>query len=197
MDKRIRIISGHYGSGKTEFAVNYAVKLASEGMKTTLVDLDIVNVYFRSREKAQLLEDKGVHVISSTFGHSANLDVPAISPAVLTPLEQKDTNVVLDLGGNAVGARVLARYKHLLTEDEYDLFLVVNVYREDTVDAAGIKKQMESIEVQTGLKVTGLISNTHLLRDTKVSDVEHGYKIVKSISEEYNVYEGRMDVEEV
>lgn len=99
-DKRIRIIIGHYGSGKTEFAVNYAIKLAKQGRKVALADLDVVNVYFRSREKAEMLESLGIKVISGALGHNANLDVPAIAAGVLGPLQDESYDVILDIGGD-------------------------------------------------------------------------------------------------
>lgn len=120
-DKRIRIIIGHYGSGKTEFAVNYALALRKLTSNVTLCDLDIVNPYFRSREKASLLEENGIHVISGAFGHSANLDLPMVSPNILAPIQNADMQVILDVGGDAVGARVIARFAAYFKPGAYDM----------------------------------------------------------------------------
>jgi len=186
-DKRVRIIIGHYGSGKTEFAVNYIMKLAEEVKRPAIADLDIVNVYFRSREKAKMLTDKGIDVISSNTGHGANLDLPAISARVLAPLQDDSYDVVLDVGGDSVGARVLVRYQDLLKHIGYDMFCVVNAYRTETQDVEGVIKHIKDIEESSGLKVTGLINNSHLLRETTVEEVMHGQKLVESVSEELNI----------
>ncbi len=186
-DKRIRIIIGHYGSGKTEFAVNYALALKNECEKVTLCDLDIVNPYFRSREKAELLEEKGITVISGARGHHANLDIPMVSANVLTPLQTDDEQVILDVGGDAIGARVLARYKAYFEEGKYDMFCVVNAYREQTQDLMGVMHHIRTIEDTVGVKVTGLINNTHLLRDTSVEDVLKGQALVVEVSNKLNI----------
>lgn len=181
-DKRIRIIIGHYGSGKTEFAVNYAMKLAAEGKKVALADLDIVNPYFRSREKAEMMEAKGVRVISGIRGHHANLDLPMLSPDILSPLQDESYDLVLDVGGNAVGAMVIAQYCEYFKSGEYDMFCVLNRYRADTADLDGALYHIRTIEAAVGAPVTGLINNTHLLRDTTVADVLYGQELVEAVA---------------
>ena len=106
---RISIITGHYGTGKTELAVNLALALAGEGCRVMLADLDIVNPYFRSRERRPLLESAGVQVISSSQACS-DADVPALPAELLAILENRDVRGILDIGGDPVGARVLARF---------------------------------------------------------------------------------------
>lgn len=186
-DKRIRIIIGHYGSGKTEFAVNYAMALRSECEHVSLCDLDIVNPYFRSREKAEMMESEGITVISGARGHHANLDIPMMSASILAPLQNESEQVILDVGGDAVGARVLARFKSYFTEGEYDMFCVVNAYREQTQDLLGVMHHIRTIEDTVGVKVTGLINNTHLLRDTSVEDVIKGQALVVEVSKKLNI----------
>ncbi|MBM7562812.1 nucleotide-binding protein [Fusibacter tunisiensis] len=186
-DKRIRIIIGHYGSGKTEFAVNYARMLKKEAEQVAVCDLDIVNPYFRSREKAEILQAEGITVISGAFGHNTNLDLPMLSPSILAPLQNENAQVILDVGGDAVGARVLARYKEYFTEGEYDMFCVVNAYREQTQDLMGVVSHIRKIEDTVGVKVTGLINNTHLLRDTTVEDVMKGQQLVVEVSKKLNI----------
>ncbi len=186
-DKRIRIIIGHYGSGKTEFAVNYAMKLAEAGRKSTIADMDIVNPYFRSREKAEMLETAGVHVISGNRGHHANLDLPMVSAEVLTPLQDHSYDCILDVGGNSVGARVIGQFRQYFVPGEYDMFCVVNRYREETQTVAGVIAHIRSIEAIVGARVTGLINNTHLLRETTVEDVLYGQELVDAVSEELKI----------
>ncbi len=186
-DKRIRIIIGHYGSGKTEFAVNYVMKLADTIEEVAIADLDVVNPYFRSREKHVMLEDKGIKVYSSSIGHSANLDLPAVAAAIMAPLQSQTQNVVLDVGGDSVGARALARFMPYFKEGLYDMFCVVNTNRPDTKNIEGVIHHITDIERVTGLKVTGLVNNTHFLRETQVEDVMKGQEIIETVSDQLNI----------
>jgi len=183
-DKRIRIIIGHYGSGKTEFAVNYAMNLAEDNNKNiAIADLDIVNPYFRSREKHEMMEAKGIKVISGALGHNVNLDLPALSAGVIGPLQDQTFDFVMDVGGDAAGATVLARFRRHIENQDYDMYCVVNANRPDTQDVDGVLRHVEEIENVTGLKVTGLINNTHLLRDTTADDVLKGQDVCEGVSQ--------------
>lgn len=187
-DKRIRIIIGHYGSGKTEFAVNYAMNLAEDAAKkVAIADLDIVNPYFRSREKHEMMESKGIKVISGSLGHNANLDLPALNAGVIGPLQDQSYDFVMDVGGDAAGATVLARFRRHIEIEEYDMFCVVNANRPDTLEAEGVLRHIKEIETVTGLKVTGLINNTHLLRDTSAEDVLKGQTVCEEVSKTLNI----------
>lgn len=186
-DKRIRIIIGHYGSGKTEFSVNYTMKLKqATASKVAIADLDIVNVYFRSREKQVMLEEQGIKVIASSIAGNA-LDLPAVSADIITPLEDKSYEYVIDVGGDSVGARVLGRFKNYIEDGDYDMFMVVNANREQTMDLEGIKRHKETIEATSRLKVTGFINNTHLIRETTLEDVLKGDKLLKEASKELGI----------
>lgn len=186
-DKRIRIIIGHYGSGKTEFSVNYAMKLKqASSSKVAIADLDIVNVYFRSREKQVMLEEQGIKVIASSIAGNA-LDLPAVAADIITPLEDKSYEYVIDVGGDSVGARVLGRFKNYIEDADYDMFMVVNANREQTMDLEGIKRHKETIEATSRLKVTGFINNTHLIRETTLEDVLKGDKLLKEASKELGI----------
>ena len=186
-DKRIRIITGHYGSGKTEFAVNYVKKLReSVDGKVAIADLDIVNVYFRSREKKEELEEKGIQVIASNLD-TAVADVPAVSGAMTMPVINKEYQYVVDLGGNDVGTLVLGRIKPLLDHAEADFFMVVNAYRPNTSTPEGIIEQMENLEYAAGLKVTGFINNTNLVRETTAECLLHGDEVLKEVTKRTGV----------
>ncbi len=186
-DRRIRIITGHYGSGKTEFAVNYVKKLREsvEG-KVAIADLDIVNVYFRSREKKEELEAEGIQVIASNLD-TAVADVPAVSGAMTMPVINKEYQYVVDLGGNDVGTLVLGRIKPLLDHTEADFFMVVNAYRPNTSTPEGIIEQMENLEYAAGLKVTGFINNTNLVRETTAECLLHGDEVLKEVTKRTGV----------
>lgn len=185
-DKRVRIIVGHYGSGKTEFSVNYAVKLAEMNKKVALADLDVINLYFRSREKAEELEKLGIKVIGGSIKAPA-VDVPAISAEVYGPIQDKNYEAVLDVGGDPAGARTLGRYYEYLAEDQYDMFLVLNANRPETQTVQKSLEYMKMIEATSRLKVTGIVNNTHMLKSTTVEDVLHGQKLAEKVAEKADI----------
>ncbi len=182
-DKRIRVIVGHYGSGKTEFAVNYAFQLADQGKKTALVDLDIANPYFRSRERQQQLEEKGIHVYSNTFGYDITADLPAITARIKAPLEDETCHTVVDAGGDDLGARILIQFEKYWKIADCDLFCVVNANRPETDTVDGALSHINRIEQETKLKITGLINNTHLMKETTTEDIMKGYRLCSELSE--------------
>ena len=185
-DRRVRIITGHYGSGKTEFAVNYAAALSKVKPKVAISDLDIVNVYFRSRERREELNEMGIMVIDSSIrGDSA--DVPAVSAQMVGPAKDKSYDYIIDLGGNDVGTMVLGRLKPILDPAEVDFFMVVNANRPSTGTVEGIIKQKEQLEYSSGYKVTGFINNTNLIRETNVENIVFGDSILKEASKITNV----------
>ena len=186
-DKRIRVVVGHYGSGKTEFAVNYAFQLAEQGKKTALVDLDIANPYFRSRERQQQLEGKGIMVYSNTFGYDITADLPAITARIKAPLEDAACHTVVDAGGDDLGARILIQFEKYWQTADCDLFCVVNANRPETDTVDGAMNHITRIEQETKLKITGLINNTHLLKETTAEDIIKGYQLCSELSEKLNI----------
>lgn len=185
-DRRVRIIVGHYGSGKTEFAVNYAVKLRELGKNVAMVDLDVVNLYFRSREKTEYLESLGIRFIASSVKSDA-VDIPAISGEVLTPLMDESYDAVLDIGGDHVGARTLGRYNEVLVEGEYDMFFVLNANRPETMTVESTLLYLRRIEATSRKRVTGIVNNTHMLSYTSVEDVMKGYKLGQEVAKAVGV----------
>lgn len=186
-DKRIRIIVGHYGSGKSEFSMNYVTKLRDiVENKVAISDLDIVNVYFRTREKRDFLLSKGIIPIDSSI-QASSLDLPAISAQVTAPLTDKSYEYIIDAGGDDVGSRVLGRFSHLIEEYDYEMFCVVNANREKTQNSVDVIKHIKSIEKASNLKVTGLINNTHLVRETSIEDILKGQKLVEEVSDITNI----------
>ena len=134
-----------------------------------------------------MLEANGVHVISGARGHDINLDVPMLSPNILAPLQDETKQVILDVGGDAVGARVLARFAAFFKPGKYDMFFVINANREQTHDVLGVVSHIRNIEDTVGAKVTGLINNTHLLRDTDAEEVLKGQKLAMDVSKETHI----------
>jgi tRNA uridine 5-carbamoylmethylation protein Kti12 len=185
-DKRLVIVIGHYGSGKTEFSVNYAVKLKEHYDNVSIADLDIVNPYFRSREKREFFEKIGIKVYDSSIRNTA-VDLPALPAEMTGVITNQNEKSVIDVGGDPVGARVLARYAEQIKNVEYDMFYVINGNRPETRTAEDTVKLLRLIEQTSGLKVTGLINNTHLLKDTTVEDVEFGHELTKKVSWETDI----------
>lgn len=181
-DELVRVVCGHYGSGKTEFSVSLALAEAARGHRVAVADLDIVNPYFRSRERAELMEASGIRVISSMLGHETTLELPAIPPEVRGPLGDRGCEVILDMGGDAVGAKILAQFRADVRRRWHQLLIVVNAYRPETATVDGVLGYLESIESVAGLAASGLVSNTHLLRDTTTDDVRAGLELCREVS---------------
>lgn len=179
---RVSIITGHYGTGKTEFAVNLALQMAEEGAGVMLADLDIVNPYFRSRERKKMLEAAGVRVISSSQ-ECSDADVPALPAELLTILENREIRGVLDIGGDPVGARVLARFRPKIIQEDYQLLYVLNANRPEVREPENAVAYLRSIEAVTGLTCGGIINNTHLCGETTAEQIRKGARLAGTVSE--------------
>ena len=186
-DKRIRLFTGHYGSGKSEVSINYVTKLREqvEG-EVALADLDVVNVYFRSREKKDIMKDLGITPIDSSI-NTTTLDLPAVSAEIMRPLNDKSVNYVIDVGGDNVGGKVVGRFANQFNSNDYDMFYVVNANREKTQTAKEVLQYIDAIEATSKLKVTGLINNTHMLKETTVEDVLKGQYVAREVSKIRNI----------
>ena len=185
--KRITIVTGHYGSGKSEFSINFILRKVDRDNDLALVDLDIVNPYFRSRERRALLEEHGIRVIANTFRQDVGVDIPAISAEVNAPLQNENTQAIIDAGGDPAGARLLGRFRRIMPKDDTDVFCVVNGSRPETADADEVKRQIEGIEESSGLEITGLINNTHMLEHTQISHIQKGDELCKEVSHELDI----------
>lgn len=178
---RITIITGHYGTGKTEFAVNLALALARERPRVMLADLDIVNPYFRSRERRDLLESAGIRLISSSQACS-DADVPALPAELLAILENRDVRGVLDIGGDPVGARVLARFQPKIIAEDYQLIFVLNANRPEVRTPEAAVAYLRAIEATTGLTCSGIVNNTHLCGETTPAEIRKGAALAEEVS---------------
>ena len=164
--KRVTLFAGHYGSGKTNIAVNFALHLAGEGKAVTLADMDIVNPYYRSKDSAQELEAAGVKVIASAYANT-NVDVPALPQEMYSVTEDTSRYAVLDVGGDDRGALALGRYAPaILKENDYHMIYVFNASRPLSRTAEMALEIMGEIEVAGGIPFTAIVNNTNLGRDT-------------------------------
>ncbi|MBN2503835.1 MAG: ATP-binding protein [Bacilli bacterium] len=179
--KRITFLTGYYGSGKTEIALNLALKHKAE----YLVDLDIINPYFRSREAKELLGED-IEIISSDLENGTYADLPYLSKKIFLPFRKDDAIAIFDLGGNDLGAKVMRQFDQ---EDmqKVDLFLVLNVFREETKDAKSILELIDQIERSGGFKITGLINNSNLLRETTYDDIFSGEAIISEVEKKSGI----------
>ena len=170
-NKRITILCGHYGTGKTNVAVNYALALAAAGEAVTVADLDIVNPYFRTLDSANDLEAAGVRMICSRFANS-NVDIPSLPPNLYAITDDKSRRVVIDVGGDDSGAMVLGRLAPAIrAEDSFAMWLVVNRYRPMTPDIPSTVEVMREIEAASGLPFAGIVNNSNLGEETTADTV--------------------------
>ena len=160
--KRITIICGHYGTGKTNIAVNMAFDLKSRFKKAAIADLDIVNPYFRTKDSEKEFIERGIRFICSEYANS-NLDIPALPQDIYSITDEKDTKFILDIGGDDRGAYVLGRIAPAIrAEGDYDMLIVVNKYRPLTKDAESTVEVMREIECACAIRFTGIINNSNL-----------------------------------
>ena len=185
--KRITVFSGHYGSGKTNVAVNYALWLKNYQDKVSIADLDIVNPYFRTKDSMNVLRENGVSLISSEFANS-NVDVPALPPETYGVLQNKDIHAVIDVGGDDRGALALGRYSDAIVEDgDYELLFVINKYRPMTRNADLTLEIMAEIEYACHMKFTGIVNNSNIGDETTMEDVIDSVAYANDVSEKAGI----------
>lgn len=184
--KRITIFVGYFGSGKTETALNYAIRLNNMGRAVTVVDLDLINPYFRTRQVKNSFEEMGIKVVSPA-GKLANADIPALPPAIQGVLERPHGYGVFDVGGGGIGATVLGRFEKDLPAGSYELFLVVNTCRPYSRDTDSIISIVAEIEKSSRLKVSALVSNTNLGPETNASVILEGHRIISEAAKSLNL----------
>ena len=186
MSKRINIFVGGFGSGKTEISINYSLFCKENHEQVAIVDLDIVNPYFRSREAKEALNQKGVKMISPE-AKFAYADVPLISPEIKGLIQNPDYMVILDVGGDDVGSVVLGNFRDFIKDFSYEMFLVVNSYRPFTRNTFQIKQMIEEIEKSSRLKISGIISNPNLSIQTDENIIKKGHNLIKEAAKKLNI----------
>ncbi len=180
--KRITLLCGHYGSGKTNIAVNMAFDLKKKCDNVTIADLDIVNPYFRTKDSAKQLEEARIRLVCSEYAGS-NVDIPALPQDIYALTDDKASKVIIDVGGDDRGALALGRIApQILAENDYEMILVINKFRPLTPDAESTKEVLEEIENACKMKFTGIINNSNLGEETTVDDVLSSEAYARSVS---------------
>ncbi len=186
MSKRIKIFVGSFGSGKTEIAINYSIYCRKNYNQVAIVDLDIVNPYFRSREAKNVLNLEGVKVIAPE-GEMAYADLPLISPEVKGLIQNSDYHLILDVGGDDIGTVILGNFKSFIEKLDYEMLLVVNSYRPFTQSVPQIKQMAQEIENTSRLKINGIVSNPNLSSQTDKETIKKGHILIKQAAQKLNL----------
>ena len=184
--KKYIIICGHYGTGKTNFALNLAFKLSSENKKTVLVDLDIVNPYFVSSEHREELNKRNIDLIAPKMA-GTGLDVPALSPKIDSVFSNTYDHVIFDAGGDDAGALALGRYSEKIKQNPYEMLYVINKYRNLIANSKDAQEILLEIEKASRLKATGIINNSHLCDSTTSEDVLNSIEYANEVSSLINL----------
>jgi len=186
MNERIKIFVGHFGSGKSEVAINEAIAASNQDLRPTLVDLDVVKPYFRCRLVRETLADRGVKLIAPE-GDRFYADLPIILPEIKGAIQDPTRLVFLDSGGDDTGARVLGSFSEVLRESGCEMSLVVNMKRPFTDGLDSMMQMVERIRQAARLTITGIISNTHLMGDTTSEVISQGYLEAEKLSAKLRV----------
>ena len=182
---RIHVIYGHFGSGKTEFSINYAFYLKKKYQNVSLIDLDIINTYFRMRDQKTFLESRGIPVYSSSLTQGSTLDVPALDPRIIEPLLDERRQVIVDLGGDPKGSLVLRRFLPYL--DNVEGLFVYNTNRPETDTAEKGYQYMRKISTTCGVTANAIVHTTHLLTHTTADMVAGGMEKAEAFAKLANI----------
>ena len=185
----VTVVTGHYGAGKTNFALNLALDAAAAGRRVALADLDVVNPYFRSCEYRELLEGAGVRLIAPVFGHAGtSLDVPSVTGEVAVAAEaayrddEGRTALIVDAGGDDVGATALARFAPAIKAGPHAMLYVVNAFRNLTQEPADAVEVLREIEAKSHLEATAVVGNSHLQGETRMGHVAESVPYTQAVA---------------
>jgi len=180
--KRLTLFAGHYGSGKTNIAVNYAIALADEGKKVCIADLDIVNPYFRTKDSERELSEKGIELISSRYANT-NVDLPAIPAESYRLVQDKSIFGVIDIGGDDRGAYALGRFADAIkAEGNYRMAFVLNKYRPLTATVEDAVEIMREIEAASGIRFNCIVNNSNIGSETTRDDLLESVAFAEEVS---------------
>lgn len=181
--KRITLFAGHYGSGKTNIAVNYALYIKSLGNQVKIADLDIVNPYFRTKDSALELSKAGIELISPEFANS-NVDLPALPQELYGLVQNRNVYAIMDIGGDERGALALGRYRpYILEENNFEMVFVANFYRPLTRTAEEAVGVMREIEAAGGIPFTAIVNNSNIGAETTAEDIKASFKETEKLSQ--------------
>ena len=180
--KRLTLLCGHYGSGKTNIAVNMALDLKKQRDNVAVADLDIVNPYFRTKDSSADFERAGIRLIVSEYANS-NLDIPALPQDMYALTDDKTLSAVIDVGGDDRGALALGRLApKIVEENDYEMLMVINKFRPLTPDAESTLEVMREIEQAGGIRFTGIVNNSNLGDETTEEDVLKSIEYANEVS---------------
>ena len=182
----ITVVVGHYGAGKTNFSVNLAIDLAAEGAQVTVIDLDVVNPYFRATEQRALLEGHGIGLVAPMFSEAGtSLDVPSLTGRITPTIQDADEGsyVIVDAGGDDVGATALGRFARSIAARDYAMLYVANRFRNLVQDSVDALENLREIEFASHLQATAIVNNSHLKDATTPSAIEQGVEYAEALAE--------------
>ena len=180
--KRLTLLCGHYGSGKTNIAVNMALDMKKRFDNVTVADLDIVNPYFRTKDSADLFNENGIRLIVSEFANT-NLDLPSMPQDMYALTDDRTMHAVIDVGGDDRGALALGRLApKIIEENDYEMLMVINRFRPLTPDAVSTLEVMREIEQAGHIRFTGLINNSNLGDETTAEDILNSVEYANEVS---------------
>ena len=181
----LTIVVGHYGSGKTNFTMNVAMYAAVSGRGVTVIDMDIVNPYFRVSEQRTALEAKGIELVAPVFSEAGtSLDVPSLTGRIQPAIQDASNEhiVLIDVGGDDAGSVALGRYAKTIEAKGYEMYYVANRYRNLVKDLEDAIENMQEIESASRLRMTGIVNNSHLQGATDFDTVDKGYDYATELS---------------
>jgi len=185
-DPKIKIITGHFGSGKTEIAINLALREKEKFSKVAIADLDVINPYFRTREIGNILDEKEIKLIAPK-GKLSTSDLPIVSGEIYSIIHNPEYRLIIDVGGDKDGATALGQYYNDLSNIDYRMYFVININRPYVSDVNGIIESIKQIELVSRLKVTAIINNTNMGIETDIDSIKRGSDIANKISNKLNI----------
>ncbi len=179
--KRISIICGHYGCGKTNFAVNLALDLAKSNKSVTIIDLDIVNPYFRVADFTELFLENNIKLLAPQFANT-NLDLPVLPQGIVSAINNEDEYLIIDVGGDDAGAVALGGFAKEIQKYDYDMYYVVNAYRFLTGEVSDNLELMNNINFSSRLQFTKIVNNSNLGAKTTLENIKSSTLLVDELA---------------